>query len=142
MSIIGGLFHLKHEDWMDEARCGTKQQRAGVVVDPDNFWPEKGQPDMTSVAKALCRECPVRVECLEYALKHEEMEGVWGGLSDKQRRNLLAGRPIDYVRREPRNCKRCARTFTPRHGSNFYCSKTCRRTTEAERVRAKRHGAA
>jgi WhiB family redox-sensing transcriptional regulator len=39
-------------------------------------------------AKALCAECPIRLECLEYALAADEEYGVWGGLSPVERRQL------------------------------------------------------
>lgn len=55
-------------------------------TDPEAFFPEKGQP--TRPAKAVCGRCPVAAECLEYALTHDERFGVWGGLSERERRRL------------------------------------------------------
>jgi WhiB family redox-sensing transcriptional regulator len=40
-------------------------------------------------AKAICRECPVRRECLEHALSVGETHGIWGGLNEAERRGLL-----------------------------------------------------
>lgn len=67
------------ERWRELALC---QQ-----VDPDAFFPEKGANP--AVAKKVCRECEVRVECLDYALTHRERYGIWGGLSENERRGLL-----------------------------------------------------
>lgn len=64
--------------FVTEGLCGQ--------TDPDAFFPEKG--GSTKAAKAVCLACPVRVRCLEYALSHEERFGVWGGLSEKERRRL------------------------------------------------------
>jgi WhiB family redox-sensing transcriptional regulator len=55
-------------------------------TDPDAFFPEKGQS--TADAKRTCMACEVRDECLEYAITHGEQYGVWGGLSERERRPL------------------------------------------------------
>ena len=55
-------------------------------TDPELFFPEKG--GSTRAAKAVCAGCPVRAECLGYALAHDERFGVWGGTSERERRRL------------------------------------------------------
>lgn len=65
-------------DWMDAGLCAQ--------VDPEIFFPEKG--GSTREPKQVCAQCPVRVECLDYALTHDERFGVWGGLSERERRPL------------------------------------------------------
>ncbi len=62
--------------WMLDARC--------LDADPEAFFPEKG--GSTREAKRICAGCPVRAECLEYALEHDERFGIWGGLSERERR--------------------------------------------------------
>ena len=64
--------------WADEAKC--------LNADPDVFFPEKG--GSTREAKRICAECTVRVECLEYALEHDERFGIWGGMSERERRKI------------------------------------------------------
>jgi WhiB family redox-sensing transcriptional regulator len=64
--------------WQDEANC--------LGVDPDLFFPERGAS--TREAKEVCRGCVVRAECLEYALDNGEKFGIWGGLSERERRRL------------------------------------------------------
>lgn len=64
--------------WMLEAKC--------LDADPEAFFPEKG--GSTREAKRICAVCPVRVECLEHALEHEERFGIWGGLSERERRRV------------------------------------------------------
>ncbi len=55
-------------------------------TDPELFFPEKG--GSTRPAKAVCAGCPVRAQCLEHALAHDERYGVWGGTSERERRRL------------------------------------------------------
>jgi len=64
--------------WRDRALCQE--------TDPDAFFPEKG--GSTREAKKICFRCEVRLECLEYALGHDERFGIWGGLSERDRRKL------------------------------------------------------
>ncbi len=59
-------------------------------VDPDIFFPDRG--DSLAPAKAVCAECIVRDECLEYALANGERFGVWGGTSERERRRIRRAR--------------------------------------------------
>ncbi len=64
--------------WQEEALCAQ--------TDPEAFFPEKG--GSTREAKRVCQGCTVRTECLEYALGNDERFGIWGGLSERERRKL------------------------------------------------------
>ena len=64
--------------WATKAAC------AGV--DPALMFP--GQGDDTRPAKAVCDGCPVKAECLNHALRHHENWGIWGGTSEKERRQM------------------------------------------------------
>jgi WhiB family redox-sensing transcriptional regulator len=64
--------------WQDRALCAQ--------TDPEAFFPEKG--GSTREAKRVCLSCEVRGECLEYALANDERFGIWGGLSERERRRL------------------------------------------------------
>jgi WhiB family redox-sensing transcriptional regulator len=64
--------------WQDRALCAQ--------TDPEAFFPETG--GSTREAKKVCRGCEVRAECLEYALEHDERFGIWGGMSERERRRL------------------------------------------------------
>lgn len=72
--------------WHRQALCGG--------VDTAVFFPadEECSPvrDRERVAKAICAACPVRQPCAVYALAHRELHGVWGGLSEADRRRRLA----------------------------------------------------
>lgn len=80
---------LSHErGWHDQANC--------LGVDPDLFFPERGAS--TREAKEVCKGCVVRGECLEYALANGEKFGIWGGLSERERRRLRRQRAQDTRR--------------------------------------------
>lgn len=64
--------------WVDQALCAQ--------VDPEIFFPDKG--GSTREAKAVCRECQVRLQCLEYALANSDRFGIWGGVTERERRKL------------------------------------------------------
>lgn len=72
------------EPWRAEAAC--------LGVDPELFFPRRndaasGKPDREA-AKAVCRPCPVREECLDHALAAGERHGIWGGLTELERKPL------------------------------------------------------
>ena len=58
----------------------------GAETDPEAFFPEKG--GSTREAKRVCSVCEVRAECLDFALTNDERFGIWGGLSERERRRL------------------------------------------------------
>lgn len=64
--------------WQADALCAQ--------TDPEAFFPEKG--GSTREAKRICEGCEVRSECLDYALENDERFGIWGGLSERERRKL------------------------------------------------------
>ncbi|GAB3580307.1 hypothetical protein GCM10027445_50400 [Amycolatopsis endophytica] len=73
--------------WRAQAAC--RDDRA-----PQVFFPEQGGRAAKTVARAKqrCTGCPVRAECLNYALARREGFGIWGGLTAHERRALLRGR--------------------------------------------------
>ena len=68
--------------WQSDALCAQ--------TDPEAFFPEKG--GSTRDAKKICTTCEVKAECLEYALANDEGFGIWGGLSERERRRLRRSR--------------------------------------------------
>ena len=73
---------------------GRWQTRANCLgVDPDLFFPERGAS--TREAKSVCAGCEVKDDCLEYALVNGEKFGIWGGLSERERRRLRRQRALD-----------------------------------------------
>ena len=70
----------------DAEELGWQERALCAQTDPEAFFPEKG--GSTREAKKVCLTCDVRVQCLEYALGHDERFGIWGGLSERERRKL------------------------------------------------------
>ena len=93
-------------DWMRHAVC------AGC--DPELFFPERGGDSNTP--KAICRTCPVRQDCLNWALDHHEIHGVWGGTSERERRMIrrerAARRGIPFIDDDDRLPVRPGSLFT------------------------------
>jgi WhiB family redox-sensing transcriptional regulator len=80
LGVLVDLFEVTEDEqeWQERALCAQ--------TDPEAFFPEKG--GSTREAKRICLGCEVRSECLEYALEHDERFGIWGGLSERERRKL------------------------------------------------------
>lgn len=71
------------EDWHFWAACQGE--------DPELFFPvARGNASQKYVKLAtnICHECPVRVDCLKWALEHHEMDGIWGGMTESQRESI------------------------------------------------------
>ena len=71
--------------WKDYSNC--------LGVDPDLFFPERGAS--TREAKEVCRSCVVQNDCLEYALQNGEKFGIWGGMSERERRRIRRQRALE-----------------------------------------------
>jgi hypothetical protein len=131
--------------WQEAALCAQ--------ADPEAWFPEKGQP--TLPAKTVCRSCPVTAECLEYALANDERFGVWGGLSERERRRLKRGeasgepsaapaaRQVLRLEDGSKRCSRCREVKSPGEfhnaaatpdGLTYWC-KACARASQLEHRR-------
>ena len=84
---MSGKFELGTEglEWHKYANC--------LGVDPDLFFPERGAS--TREAKEVCQGCVVREQCLEFALQNGEKFGIWGGMSERERRRIRRQRAIE-----------------------------------------------
>jgi len=76
-----------HPDWRDDAACRD--------ADPDLFFPDVDHPrsarSQVKTAKLICRGCPVSATCLSWALASGQEAGIWGGLTEDERRRLSRG---------------------------------------------------
>lgn len=81
------VFAALNDDWDgDDGLLAWQDQALCAQTDPEAFFPEKG--GSTREAKRVCQSCDVRGECLAYALAHDERFGIWGGMSERERRKL------------------------------------------------------
>ena len=95
-AAVGGLrMGRKHlmldTSWQEFANC--------LGVDPDLFFPERGAS--TREAKEVCRGCVVRPDCLEFALANGEKFGIWGGMSERERRRIRRQRALERQQLAP-----------------------------------------
>jgi len=85
MDVLMMLQGEEDRSWQMQANC--------MGVDPDLFFPERGAS--TREAKEVCRGCVVRDDCLEFALANGEKFGIWGGMSERERRRLRRARALE-----------------------------------------------
>ena len=81
LGLLGAISAVGDDNplaWQADSLC--------TQTDPEAFFPEKD--GSTRDAKRICAECTVRAECLEYALANDERFGIWGGLSERERRKF------------------------------------------------------
>ncbi|MCV2394163.1 WhiB family transcriptional regulator [Actinotalea sp. M2MS4P-6] len=83
---VAPVLPLFGDDALDETALSWQERALCAQTDPEAFFPEKG--GSTREAKKVCTGCEVRAECLEYALANDERFGIWGGLSERERRKL------------------------------------------------------
>lgn len=95
-SLEGFLTSIGDRSWVANAACRD--------VPTALFFPERGEN--APEAKGICRSCPVRCECREYALANGEKFGIWGGMSERERRRVRRLRPRVTVRVELANARR------------------------------------
>lgn len=81
-----GVPGVRRVDTEDDGALAWQVDALCAQTDPEAFFPEKG--GSTRDAKRICTSCDVRGECLEYALSNDERFGIWGGLSERERRKL------------------------------------------------------
>ena len=86
------------------------QHRLCKGMDTAIFYPTRGEP--TEPAKAICANCPVKAECLDYALTTFQEHGVWGGMSERERR---ARRMALHIQRQQTPADHGTRTMFARH---------------------------
>ena len=84
MDMVSLMYGPRERTWQTKANC--------MGVDPDLFFPERGAS--TREAKSVCHGCEVKMECLEYALRHGEKFGIWGGMSERERRRIRRQRAL------------------------------------------------
>ena len=85
-------------------RAGARAARA-CHADPDLFFPisaTAAAAPQIARAKAICAGCPVRSACLGFAMAHRDLQGIWGGTTDEERRKTR--------RSKARSAARAART--------------------------------
>lgn len=81
---------MSYEDTNHPNRLAWMARGACVGMDADLFFPERGAS--TAAAKAVCFRCPVREQCLAYGFT--QRFGIWGGMSERERRRIRRSRRL------------------------------------------------
>jgi WhiB family redox-sensing transcriptional regulator len=76
--------------WQYRAAC--RGEDAEMFFAPNYFERKEEKDAREAQAKGICARCPVRDECLEYALRNREPHGIWGGLNESERKALIRSR--------------------------------------------------
>lgn len=91
---LAELFLVEPEnDWRNEAACRGMDPE--LFFSPDLFETKQEKDEREAVAKAACARCNVRSQCLEYAIKAQERYGIWGGLTEQERRAVVRRRSAE-----------------------------------------------
>ena len=86
---LNNLLRLQELWWQEDANCKNE--------DPDLFFPNRGAS--TKKAKEICNSCQVKEYCLEYSIVNAEKFGIWGGLSERERRKIRKDRGLTRKRK-------------------------------------------
>ena len=86
---LSNLLRLQELWWQVDANC--------IGEDPDLFFPDRGAS--TRKAKELCNSCVAQEHCLEYSIVNNEKFGIWGGLSERERRKIRKERGLTRKRK-------------------------------------------
>lgn len=112
--------------WRERALCAA-MCRAGEAKDA--WWhPGQGESTVARKAKAICKRCPVKVECLDHATLNGEKNGIWGGTAPEDRRTPLGTTKVRVI-----VCRRCGEQFTHQgYGNVMYCRDGCAKAQKQE----------
>jgi hypothetical protein len=79
----------QQRDWIELARAADEVgDNLPCRQAPDMYFATNADLYFTNLAKKACQACPIRMMCAEYAIKHNETEGVWGGLGTSERKRM------------------------------------------------------
>jgi WhiB family redox-sensing transcriptional regulator len=78
------------DGWQSQAAC--RGNHSTLFFSPSSAETKEAKDAREAEAKAICRDCPVRMDCLDFALYTREPYGIWGGLNETERRRHMARR--------------------------------------------------
>jgi WhiB family redox-sensing transcriptional regulator len=99
--------------WFEFAACKG--------MDTTMFYPDT-KP--TIEAREVCQACPAQLACLDFALEHDEDDGLWGGVGLDARRRIKRQRRTESVG-DVRKCRVCSTPFVTVTLRHFYCCRPC-----------------
>lgn len=78
VELFIGLVPILKQSWLDDVACAE--------VDPALWYPEQGHEDDAQTAREICGACAVSTDCRQWAVDNGELGGIWGGLTQRERR--------------------------------------------------------
>lgn len=90
MAAVAQLESTLSTEWQHRGLCRAIDSE--IFFPPAQFEHKPEREAREAKAKAICAACPVRVECLTWALSVREPHGVWGGASESERKQMLLGK--------------------------------------------------
>lgn len=105
--------------------AGDWRRRAACAAHDPELWFSR-DPAGQARAAAICRSCPVRVRCQQWADDQGEIHGAWGGETQQARRERLFGTGSG----RPWPCQRCGQQYRPWRSGQRYCSRDCHRDAQ------------
>jgi WhiB family transcriptional regulator, redox-sensing transcriptional regulator len=90
MATLPLLAGAPSTSWQAQGLCRTAD--SAIFFPPAQFEHKPEREAREKRAKAICSDCPVRAQCLEWALTTREPHGVWGGYAEAERKQMLAGK--------------------------------------------------
>lgn len=90
MASLPQLWGAPGTEWQQDGLC--RDTDASVFFPPPHFEHKPEREAREAKAKGICAHCPVRAECLDWALATREPHGVWGGYSESERKQILHGK--------------------------------------------------
>jgi WhiB family redox-sensing transcriptional regulator len=132
MSQLDDLFSLNRQTWQAKAACRD-------IENPDIFFAEHpGANKSTNEAKKICKQCPVRIDCLEYAITNDERYGIWGGVSPG---GMSEYRRLNPKLRHPHTCRAGHDRAEVGTRADGYCLQ-CHRQNQSRSRKRRRRGVA
>jgi WhiB family transcriptional regulator, redox-sensing transcriptional regulator len=86
----GGNVSVQRVEDAWQARAACRGPQSSVFFPPSHFERKDEKEAREARAKTICSTCPVRKPCLDYAIRIREPHGIWGGLNETERKQLLA----------------------------------------------------
>ena len=91
---VGGYVSALRTDDVWQVKAGCRGPQAVVFFPPSHFERKDEKVEREQRAKAICATCPVKQPCLDYAIRIREPHGIWGGLNENERKQLLVHRGL------------------------------------------------
>jgi len=86
----GQYVSIQEAEVLWQAKAACRGPHASIFFPPAHFERKDEKEEREAKAKAICRDCAVRTACLDYAVRIREPHGIWGGLNEAERRNLIS----------------------------------------------------